>query len=210
MSIISIIGTGNMASALAGRALAGGNAVEIVGRDATKAKELVGALGGATLGPAGAAPAGDIVVLAVPYVSAVAVVNEYEDALHGKVIIDITNPITPDLSGFLTSEGTSGAQEIAKAAGAGVNVVKAFNTLPSEVLAAGSAQGRPLDVFIAGDDAQAKEGVSAFVKSLGMRPLDTGQLSMARALENVTLLHLGLVAHSINHTNFFLGVNILS
>jgi predicted dinucleotide-binding enzyme len=210
MSSISIIGTGNMASALAGRALAGDNQVEIIGRDATKAKELAAALGGATLGPAGAAPAGDIVILAVPYASAVAVIGQYRDALDGKVIVDITNPITADLSGFLTPQGTFGAQEIARAAPAGALVVKAFNTLPSEVLAAGSAQGRPLDVFIAGDDAQAKEGVSAFVESLGMRPLDTGQLSMARALENATLLHLGLVAHSVKHTNFFLGVNILS
>ena len=42
MSSISIIGTGNMASALAGRALAGGNAVEIIGRDPVKAEELAG------------------------------------------------------------------------------------------------------------------------------------------------------------------------
>jgi 8-hydroxy-5-deazaflavin:NADPH oxidoreductase len=210
MSTISIIGTGSMASALAGRALAGGNEVEIIGRDATKAKELAAALGGATAAPAGAAPAGEIVILAVPYASAVAVIGQYGDALDGKVIVDITNPITADLSGFLTPQGTFGAQEIAEAAPAGALVVKAFNTLPSEVLAAGSAEGRPLDVFIAGDDAQAKEGVSALVESLGMRPLDTGPLSTARALEHATLLHLGLVAHSVKHTNFFLGVNILN
>jgi 8-hydroxy-5-deazaflavin:NADPH oxidoreductase len=210
MRSISIVGTGSMARALAGRALAGGNAVEIIGRDAAKAKELATTLDGATIGTDGTAPAGGIVILAVPYASAAAVVGEYGDALHGKVIVDITNPITPDLSGFLTSEGTFGAQEIAKAAPAGAPVVKAFNTLPSDVLAAGSAEGHPLDVFIAGDDAEAKEAVSAFVESLGMRPMDTGQLSMARALENATLLHLGLVAHSVKHTNFFLGVNILS
>ena len=98
----------------------------------------------------------------------------------------------------------------AKDAPAGAHVVKAFNTVPSDVLAAGSAEGRPLDVFIAGDDAEAKVSVSAFVESLGMRPLDTGPLAMARALEHATLLHLGLVAHSVKHTNFFLGVNILS
>ena len=65
-------------------------------------------------------------------------------------------------------------------------------------------------MFIAGDDAQAKADVSAFIDSLGLRPLDTGQLPMARALENATLLHLGLVAHSVKHTNFALGVNVLS
>ena len=210
MSNISIVGLGNMASALADRALAGGNAVEIIGRDPAKANELAAALDGATVGAAGTAPAGDIVVLAVPYASAAAVVSKYGDALDGKVIVDITNPAAPDSKGFVTPDGSSGAQEIAKAAPAGTHVVKAFNTLFANVLAAGSAEGRPLDVFIAGDDAQAKARVSAFIESLGLRPMDAGQLPMARALENVALLQLGLVAHSVKHTNFVLGVNVLS
>src|SRR6202035_3691216 len=141
MSSVSIIGTGNMASALADRALAGGNSVEIIGRDAAKAKELAGSLDGATVGTAGTAPAGDIVILAVPYASAAAVVREYGDALHRKVVIDLTNPVTPDFKAFVTPEGSSGAQEIAKAAPAGAHVVKAFNTLFSNVLAAGPAEG---------------------------------------------------------------------
>jgi predicted dinucleotide-binding enzyme len=210
MSSISIIGLGNMASALAVRALAGGNAVEIIGRDSVKAKELAATLGGATVGTAGAVPAGDIVILAVPYAGAAAVVSEYGDALQGKVIVDITNPIASDFKSFVTPDGSSGAQEIAKAAPAGAHVVKAFNALFSNVLTASPAEGRPLDVFIAGDDAQAKARVSAFVESLGMRPMDTGQLPMARALENVGLLQLGLVTHSVKHANFFLGVTILS
>jgi predicted dinucleotide-binding enzyme len=210
MSSISIVGLGNMASALADRALAGGNAVEIIGRDPAKAKELAAALGGATVGTAGAAPAGDIVILAVPYASAAAVVSDYGDALNGKLIVDITNPINLDSTGFVTPDGSSGAQEIAKAAPAGAHIVKAFNTLFSNVLAADSAVGHPLDVFIAGDDAQAKARVSVFIESLGLRPMDTGQLVMARALENAALLQLGLVAHSLKHTNFFLGVSILS
>ena len=210
MSTISIIGLGNMAGALAGRALAGGNAVEIIGRDPAKAKELVGTLDGATVGTVGAAPAGDIVVLAVPYASAAAVVSEYGDALRGKVIIDITNPVAPDLQGFVTPDGSSGAQEIAKAAPVGAHVVKAFNTLFSHVLAAGPAEGRPLDVFIAGDDAQAKARVSEFIESLGLRPMDAGKLPMARALDNVALLELGLMTHSIKHTDFSLGITVLS
>jgi predicted dinucleotide-binding enzyme len=210
MSSISIIGLGNMASTLAVKALAGGNAVEIIGRDQAKANELAATLDGATVGVAGAAPAGDIVVLAVPYASAAAVVGEYGDALAGKVIVDITNPITPDAKGLVTPEGSSGAQEIAKAAPAGAHVVKAFNTLFAGVLAAGSAEGRPVDVFIAGDDAQAKARVSAFIESLGLRPLDAGELPMARAIENAALLQLGLVANSVKHTNFALGVSILS
>jgi predicted dinucleotide-binding enzyme len=210
MSSISVIGLGNMASALADRALAGGNTVEIFGRDRAKAKELAAALGGATVGTAGAGPAGDIVILAVPYTSAAAVVSEYGDALRGKVIVDITNPVSLDFTGFVTPDGSSGAQEIAKAVPDGAHVVKAFNTLFSHVLAASPAEGRLLDVFIAGDDAQSKARVSAFIESMGLRSMDIGQLPMARTLENVALLQLGLVAHSVKHTNFFLGVSILS
>ena len=211
MSSISIIGTGTMARTIGALAVAGGNTVEVMGRDQSKAADLAKALGGrATTGEFGAVPAGDIVILAVPYASAAAVVGEYGDALHGKVIIDITNPVSPDFEGLVTPDGSSGAQEIAKAAPAGARVVKAFNTLFSNVLTAGPAVGRPLDVFIAGDDAQAKARVSSFIESLGLRPMDIGQLSMARTLENVALLQLGLVAHSVKHTNFFLGVGVLS
>jgi predicted dinucleotide-binding enzyme len=210
MSSISIIGLGNMASALADRALAGGNAVEIISRDPVKAKETAAALGGATVGTAGTGLAGDIVILAVPYASAAAVVSEYGDALDGKIIIDITNPISPDFKGFVTPDGTSGAQEIAKAAPTSAHVVKAFNTLFADVLADSPAEGPPVDVFIAGDDAQAKADVSTFIESLGLRPMDAGELPMARAVENAALLQLGLMAHSVKHTNFVLGVRVLS
>lgn len=209
MSGISIIGLGNMARALAGRALAGGNTVEIIGRDQAKTKELAAALGGPTVGTSGAAPAGDIVILAVPYAGAAAVVREYGDALRGKIIVDVTNPVAPDLRGFVVPDDSSGAQEIAKAAPGDAHVVKAFNTVFSHVLTAGPAEDRPLDVFIAGDDAQAKARVSAFVESLGLRPWDTGELFMARALENAGLLELGLMNHSVKHANFSLGITLL-
>jgi hypothetical protein len=206
MSSISIVGLGNMAGTLAHRALSAGNAVEIIGRDHAKATELAATLDGASVGTAGTVPVGDIVILAVPYASAAAVVREYGDALRGKVIVDITNPVAPDLTGFVTPEGSSGAQEIAKAASADAHVVKAFNTLFSGVLASGAA----VDVFVAGDDAEAKARVSAFAESLGLRPMDAGPLFMARALENAGLLEMALANHSVKHTDFALGVTILS
>ena len=86
MSSISIIGSGNMANAIGTLAVKGGNAVEVMGRDAAKAEALARALGdGATAGTWGAAPAGDIVILAVLFESAVPVVSQYGDALAGKV-----------------------------------------------------------------------------------------------------------------------------
>lgn len=207
MSSISIIGLGNMARVLAGRALAGGNGVEIIGRDPAKAKEVAAALGGgATAGTFGTAPAGDIVILAVPNASAVPVVAQYGDALVGKVIIDITNPVNADATGLVTPDGTSGAQEIAEAAPASAHVVKAFNTVFGHVL----APGRSLDVLFAGDDTQAKASVSAFIESLGLRPLDAGGLEMAHWLEGAGLLMISLARHGVGDFNFTLGVTNLS
>jgi 8-hydroxy-5-deazaflavin:NADPH oxidoreductase len=205
MSSISFIGLGAMARAIATRAVAGGNSVEIIGRDAAKAKGLAAALGGgATAGTFGTVPAGDVVVLAVPYTSAVPVVARYGDALAGKVIIDISNTFNADATGLLTPEGTSGAQEIAKAAPASAYVVKAFNTVFGHVL----AQGRPLDVFFAGDDARAKASVSAFIESLGLRPLDVGGLEMARWLEGVGPLLMGLARHGAGSFDVALSVDL--
>lgn len=139
MTGISFIGLGGMAQAIAARAVAGGNAVELIGRDAGKAEELAAALGGgATVGTFGATPVGDVVVLAVPYASAAAVAARYGDALAGKIIIDISNTFNADATALVTPDGTSGAQEIAAAVPAGAHVVKAFNTVFGHVLAQGA------------------------------------------------------------------------
>src|ERR1700681_2919240 len=171
MSTISIIGSGGMATAISGRIAKAGHTVEVVSRDPAKARALADKLAaGATTGTYGGAPAGDIIILAAPYRRAGAVVSDLGDALDGKVIIDITNPVTPDMSGLVTPHGSSGAEEIAKAAPAGAHVVKAFNTIFGHVL----AKGGRLDAFIAVDDPKAKARVSTFIESLGLRPVDVG------------------------------------
>src|SRR6202453_5139070 len=210
MSTISIIGSGGMAAAIGGLAAKAGHTVEVMSRDAAKARALAEQVGGgATTGTFGAAPAGDIVILAVPYSAVLDVVKQYGEELAGKLLVDITNPVDPDYTSFVTPSDSFGAQEIAKVAPADADIVKAFNTQFSHVLAAGPVEGHPLDVFIAGDDAQAKARVSAFLESLGLRPMDTGPLLMARTLEHACLLSLGLLTHSVKLTNFSLGVSLL-
>jgi len=205
MSSISIIGLGNMANTLANRALAGGHTVEIIGRDQAKAEELAAGLGsGATAGTYGTTPVGDLVILAVPYAGTVPVIAQYGEALAGKTVIDISNTSNADATALVTPEGTSGAQEIAKAAPASVHVVKAFNTVFGHIL----AQGGPLDVLFAGDDAQAKASVSVFIESLGLRPLDAGGLEVARWLEGAGLLMISLARHGVGDWNFALGINL--
>ncbi|MEU2954648.1 NADPH-dependent F420 reductase [Streptomyces xanthochromogenes] len=205
MSSISIIGTGNMARTIGARAIAGGNTVEVMGRDHSKAADLAKTLGGGTTaGEWGTAPAGDIVIVALLYDGVVPVVAQYGDALAGKVIVDISNPFNSTFDGLAHTEQTSIAQEAAKVAPAGSSVVKAFNTVFRHIL----EKGQP-DVFIAGDSAQAKAGVEAFITSLGMRPLDVGGLQMAHWLEGAGLVTVGLANHGVRYLDFALGITEL-
>jgi predicted dinucleotide-binding enzyme len=206
MSSITLIGTGNMARAIGALAVAGGNTVEVMGRDQSKADDLAKALGGgATAGRWGAVPAGDIVITALLYDGVVPVVAEYGDALAGKIIVDISNPFNATGTGLAVPHDTSVAQRVAEAAPASAHVVKAFNTLFRHVL----AQGGPVDVFMAGDDAQAKASVSAFIESLGLRPRDTGDLSMAHWVEGAGVLTMGLARYGVGNFDFSLGINNL-
>ena len=202
MSSISIIGTGNMARAIGALAVKGGNTVEVIGRDQSKAADLATALGGsATTGDFGATPAGEIVIVALRYADVVPVVTQYGNALADKVIVDISNPFNAAANGLAIPDDTSIAQEVAKAAPAGARVVKAFNTVFGHVL----EKGRTPDVFFAGDDAQAKAGVSEFIESLGLRPLDVGGLNMAHWLEGTGLVLMGVARHGVGNFDVALG-----
>jgi len=189
MTTISIIGSGNMASAIGARAAQHGHTIELMSRDPAKAQALADQIGhGATVGAFGATPAGDIVIVAVPYTSAVDAVTHYGNALAGKILVDITNPFNADASGLVTTAANSISQQIAAAAPEGAHVVKAFNTIFSGVI----AEDKPMDVFFAGDGAEAKSRVAALLESLDMRPLDAGGLEMAHALEWAGILLVGV------------------
>jgi predicted dinucleotide-binding enzyme len=158
-------------------------------RNTAKAQALADEIGnGATVGTFGAKPSGDIVVLAVLYAGAVDVVTQYGEALAGKTVVDISNPFNADASGLVTTPGNSAAQQIAAATPESTHVVKALNSIFGHVL----AQGKPLDAFLAGDSAEAKARVTAFLESLDLRPLDAGGLAMAYALEWAGILLMGL------------------
>lgn len=187
MSTVSIIGSGNMATAIGTRAGKHGHTVEILGRNTSKAQALADQIGnGATVGTFGARPAGDIVIVAVQYAGVVDAVANYGDALAGKILVDISNPFNADATGLVST--SSATQEIAAAAPVSAHVVKALNTIFGHVL----AKGTPLDAFIAGDSADAKSAVAAFLESLELRTLDAGGLQAASLLESAGLLLMGL------------------
>jgi predicted dinucleotide-binding enzyme len=189
MTTISIIGSGNMATAIGTRAVGHGHTVELMGRDTAKAQALADRIGdGATVGTYGARPAGDIVVVAVLHAGAADVVAHYGDALAGKVLVDITNPFNADATGLATTPGSSVSQQIAAVAPEGAHVVKALNTVFGHVL----AKDTPLDAFLAGDSVESKATVAAFLESLDLRPLDAGGLEMVPALEWAGILRVGV------------------
>ncbi len=189
MTTISIIGSGNMATTIGTRAAKHGHTIEIMSRNTAKAEALADQIGhGTTVGTFGARPVGDIVIVAVLYQGAVEAVAHYGDALSGKILVDITNPFNADATGLVTTAGDSMSQRIAAAAPEGAYVVKAFNSILGGVL----AEEKPLDVFFAGDSAEAKARVAAFLESLDMRPLDAGGLEMAYVLEWAGILLVGL------------------
>ena len=196
---ITIIGTGNMARGIGTRMLAGGNNVILVGHTPGKAEDLAtelqrAAQGGASVQAASEGSSKDsaVVVLAVPYAAAAPIVQQYGDQLAGKIIVDITNPVDFTTMSPALPGGTSAAEEIAKVAPAGAKVVKAFNTTFAGTLIAGQVAEQPLDVFIAGDDADAKTTISQLVTSGGLRAVDAGPLQRARQLEALGLLHMAL------------------
>jgi predicted dinucleotide-binding enzyme len=192
MTTISIIGSGNMATAIGTRAAKHGHTIEIMSRNTAKAQALADQIGnGAIVGTFGARPAGDIVIVAVLYTGAVDAVAHYGDALAGKILIDITNPFNADATGLVTTEGNSVSQQIAAAAPESTHVVKAFNLIFRGVL----AEDKPLDVFFAGDGAEAKTRFAAFLESLDMRPLDAGGLEMTYVLEWAGILIMGLAGN---------------
>jgi predicted dinucleotide-binding enzyme len=147
----------------------------------------------------------DIVIVALNYVNVVPVVAQYGNALADKVIVDISNPFNSAADGLAIPDGTSIAQEVAKAAPADASVVKAFNTVFGHVL----KKGRTLDVFIAGDDARAKAGVAELIENLGLRPLDVGGLNTAHWLEGTGLVMMGLARHGVGHWDVAVGATEL-
>lgn len=188
---VTIIGAGKMGRGIATRAISGGDQVELIDADGEAARALADELGdSATVAEM---IDGEIVVLALPYEATAGVVEHYRDALAGKVVVDIANPVEwSTMDRVVTPLDSSSAEETAKRVPDGVSVVKAFNTTFARTLVAGEVEGRPLDVLIAGDDDEAKRKVAALVEAGGLRALDVGPLKRARQLEQVGLFHLSI------------------
>ena len=183
----AIIGLGNMGSGLA-RRLAGAGDLVLATRDDVTSAALATELGAKSASIEAAMAAADIVILALPYASALELAQS--GALKDKIVVDITNPIKPDFSGLLFGFETSAAEEIQKAAPT-AKVVKAFNTIFASVFAAPNDTTANVPVFLAGDEA-AVDAVATLVETAGFTTEKTGTLDAARLLEPVGMLNIRL------------------
>ena len=190
---VTVIGAGNMGSAFVKQLVAAGHSVTVTSRNLDKARTVAAAHPGAVAAIAdNAATHADVVVLATGYADAVTALRSV-GPLAGKVVIDITNPLTADYMGLTLGHTTSAGEEIARAV-PGARLVKGFNTVFAQVLAEGAdfGAGRKISVFLASDDAAAKATAKVLAESLGFETIDAGGLKNARYLEPLAGLNIYL------------------
>ena len=212
---ITIVGAGNMGRGIGTRLATGGHSVTFVDANPEVAEKTAADVRAAAKSNAKVSTAnlenaefGEVVVLALWYGTNVEIAKQLGTKLTGKVVVDIANPLNSTFDGLATAPDSSSAEDVAKAIVAGAKVVKAFNTTYAGTLIAGQVAGQPLDVFIAGDDTEAKNIVAELVKDGGMRPIDTGPLSRARQIEAMQFLH--IVTQGTLGTNWASTIKILS
>ncbi len=171
---IAILGKGNMGKGL-GQRLAG------------KTNIVFGSRSGTSYGDA--VQAADIVVLALPYAAALEEAAKLD--LAGKVVVDMSNPITADFSGLTIGHSTSAAEEIAKVA-KGARVVKAFNTIFAGLFDVPASATANVPVFVAGNDEAAVAAVADLAVKAGFAVEKIGDLTGARLVEPVGMLNIRL------------------
>jgi len=173
---VGIIGDGNVGTALRRGLEAAGYEVKSSGRDPKDVRA--------------AAAWGDVVTLAIPFGALDDALKVMGDAVRGKVLLDVTNALTPDFQLALGCT-TSGAEELQKKAPQ-AKVVKAFNTVFAQNMSTGSVKGEKLTLFVAGDDMAAKGLVLSAGKAIGFDPVDAGPLTNARWMETLGYFNIQL------------------
>ena len=191
---IAVLGTGVVGRTLAGKLVESGHDVVMGSRSATNEAAVGWAAGAGPRARAGtffdAAAEGEVVINATPgTVSLEVLAAASTKNLAGKVLIDVANPLDHS-AGFppsLSISNTDSLAETIQRAFPTARVVKALNTMRADVMVAPDRlAGGDHDVFIAGDDAEAKDVVAGLLREFGWRPehiRDLGGLDAARGME---------------------------
>lgn len=191
---LGILGAGNVGAALGAAWTRSGHEVCFGVRSPASEQTLAAVAGAGARARAGtvadAAAFGEALVLATPWPATRQALEAAGD-LRGKLVIDCTNPLRPDLSGLEVGHTSSGAELIAGWA-PGARVVKAFNHVGANVMADPDRYGARPVMFVAGDDAAAKATTLELVRAVGFEARDAGPLRAARWLEPLAMLWIHL------------------
>jgi predicted dinucleotide-binding enzyme len=201
---IAIIGAGHVGGTLGAGWAGRGHEIFFGVRNTTdpKLKDLLARTSGNvhTAKVNDAAAAADVVALTVPWPAVDDALKSAGD-LRGKILLDSTNPLKPDLSGLETGFTTSGGEHVAARA-PGARVVKIFNTTGFPNMANPEyREGRAMMLYC-GDDAQAKKVAAQLATELGFEPYDVGPLTEARLLEPFALVWIHLAVQQKMGTGF--------
>lgn len=182
---IAIVGSGRVGRALGGAWKAAGHAVTFAMREPAGDKAAgLRQEGFAAAAHGEAAKEAAVIVLAVPWADIPAVIDAL-GPLEGKILVDATNPLTPDRDMALGFDDSAG--ETVGLLAQGARVVKAFNTTGADNMAkARDFPVRPA-MFVAGDDAEAKSVVSGLAGEIGFEAIDAGPLKASRYLEPMAM-----------------------
>jgi 8-hydroxy-5-deazaflavin:NADPH oxidoreductase len=186
---VSILGYGNMGTSLAQALVRAGHQVTLTGRSLEKATAAAEKTGSRALPASEAAQNAEVIIATTPYDAQASALKSLGN-LAGKVIVDISNPLKPDMSGLQIGHSTSAGEEVAKQVPE-ATVIKAFNTVFAQVLQEGPKfKNGKAQVFYAGDDATAKTKVKSLIESLGFEATDAGPLANSRYLEPMGMLNI--------------------
>jgi 8-hydroxy-5-deazaflavin:NADPH oxidoreductase len=201
---IAIIGAGHVGGTLGAGWANRGHEVLFGVRDAAdpKLQGLLARAGGNARAASvrnAVAPA-EVVALTVPWEAAQDAIRSAGN-LSGKILLDCTNPLKPDLSDLVVGHTASGAEQVAGWA-AGARVVKIFNTTGYPNMESPEyREGRSMMLYC-GDDASAKQAAAQLAAELGFEPYDLGPLTEARLLEPLALVWIHLAVAQGMGTGF--------
>ncbi|VAW58383.1 hypothetical protein MNBD_GAMMA11-2998 [hydrothermal vent metagenome] len=188
---LAILGSGKMGGTLASLLSRKGYEVMIGSRDAVATEERFSSLPGIQAGSyEQAVEYADTIIIATPWQMTLDILSPLGD-MKGKMLIDITNPLSADVSSLVVCSTSSAAEEIAKLK-TEAHVVKAFNGINSANLSRPSFSGETVQVFYCGDSEQAKNICSEIIEKLGFAGKDCGALVNARWLETMAMLWIQL------------------
>ncbi len=180
---IAIIGSGKVGSALGTSWANAGHDIVFGSREpkSDKVQDLVKSIGEKACADtiANAAAWGEVVVLAVPWPAAQEVLSQTDGGLEGKLLIDCTNALGPNLQ-LVFANTTSAGEQVAQWAKS-AQVIKAFNITGFDVMANPYFEGQKASMFYCGDDVEAKATAARLISDIGFEPVDSGPLSVSLA-----------------------------